>query len=154
MRAENHHFVRLFAPANFRDGIVNIDRLVAERVGHLDFDLHFAVLLHAEEHPVTFTGDECRVDRADFELLSPDAGHVQEAVRFIRIAQHGRDAFLLEKLVSRTRHFRQSGKRRRHGRLALHRRRRLHGTSQHSIRIFRRRRRETFRLLVDDDRTL
>src|SRR5882762_6499604 len=154
MRAENHHFLRLLASSNFRDRIVDIHGLVAERVRHLDLDFHFSMLLHAEKHPVAFTGDERRRDYADFELLPADAGHVQQAVRLVRIAQHRRNTFLLEKLVSRARRFLKRRKRRRCLRLPLHRWRLLHRTSQPSIQILRLGRRETLRLLVDDDRAL
>src|SRR5260370_458869 len=49
MRAQNHHFIRLFAPANLRHGVVHIHGLVAERVGPLDLDFNLPVLLHAAQ---------------------------------------------------------------------------------------------------------
>src|SRR5437879_5836487 len=86
------------------------------------------MLLHPVEHPVAIASDERRWNRADVELFSADSRHVQQTVRFVRIAQHDRHTFLLVKLrpFPSYRHHHRKGRRR--SRLALQRRRCLHWT--------------------------
>jgi len=151
VRSEKHDFVGFFASAKFRDGVVNVHRLVAKSVGHFDFNFHFSVLLHAEEHAVTLTGNEGCGNRANVKLLAANAGHVEQAVRLGGIAQNCGNAFLFEKFIACARHVLKRQEGRRSGRLAFSRRRRLQGMKQDRVGTLGTRRREAFRLLVNHD---
>src|SRR5690348_11250415 len=80
--------------------------------------------------------------------------HVQEGMGFVGVAEHDGDAFLLEEFVARTAQGNHIRKRRWSRRLSFGRRRRLHGAKDGCVLIFRVRRGERLRLLVNDDRAL
>src|SRR5262249_3688641 len=56
--AKDDDLLGLFGAANLGDGVVDLHLVVAELVGHFDFDLHRAMLDEAEEQAVAFSSDE------------------------------------------------------------------------------------------------
>ena len=127
MRAQNHDFVGLFTPANFRDGVEHLHRFFAERIGHFDLDLDGTLLQQPENHPVVFAGHERRRNCPFLERLPADVRHVQESMRLPGIPQNHSDSLFDKKLRPRARHFFNGGERRGLCRLTRARRRLLHG---------------------------
>ena len=136
MRAEHDDFVRFLAAGQVSDSVVDLNGTVAELVGHFDFDFHGAVLQHAKDHAIAFASDERGGNRADVEFLAADAGHIQEPVGLAGIAEDGGYAFALVELVAHASQFDEAGERRGCCRLALCRRRRLHGANELVVGIF------------------
>src|SRR5690242_13122927 len=152
MRAEDNNLVRLFGAADFTNGVEHLDWFVAERICDLKFDFDRTMLQQTKKHAVTFAGDEGRGNLTFIEFLAADAGHVQEGMRLVGIPQDSSDAFLLEEFVAGTAQSDHIRKRRGSRRLALGRRRRLHGTKNRGVLIFGLWRGKGLRLLINHDR--
>src|SRR5690242_1734464 len=95
MATDDHDFVGLFRAGNFRDGVVDGDRLAAEGGGDVDLRLHGTGIEETPDHRGVLSG-HVRDRHRSLRVFPGCTAHIEEAVHFFGSEQDGSYLFLLK----------------------------------------------------------
>ena len=90
--ADDHDLVGLLGAGNLGDRVVDLDLAVAEGVLQVDLDLDRPALEQPPDQAVRLGGEERLGDLGRGEV-GRGAGHVDQAVLLVRVAEHPGDPF-------------------------------------------------------------